>query len=61
MQGPFDIALLGANKQVLRVRIPRLRSSDLKIQFAATPTLAPPGPGNATANATAKAPAKGKN
>jgi len=59
LQGPFDIALLGANKQVLRVRIPRLRSSDLKIQFAATTTLAPPGPGNSTANATA--PAKGKN
>lgn len=58
-RGPFDIALLGANKQVLRVRIPRLRSSDLKIQFAATPTLAPPGPGNATANATGTA--KGNN
>jgi len=59
LQGPFDIALLGANKQVLRVRIPRLSSSDLKIQFAATPTLAPPGPGNTTSNATEKA--KGKN
>lgn len=34
MQGPFDFALLGANKQVLRKRLPRLRSSDLAIQFA---------------------------
>jgi hypothetical protein len=30
----FDIALLGANKQVLRARIQTLRSSDLGIQFA---------------------------
>jgi hypothetical protein len=49
MQGPFDFALLGANKQVLRVRLPQLRSSDLGIQFA----LPQPAPGNATAAAAA--------
>ena len=42
MQGPFDFALLGANRQVLRVRIPQLRSVDLKVQFAARLPGAPP-------------------
>jgi hypothetical protein len=42
MQGPFDFALLGANRQVLRVRIPQLRSADLKVQFAARLPGAPP-------------------
>ena len=35
-QGPFDFALLGANRQVLRVRLPTLRSSDLGVQFTMT-------------------------
>lgn len=34
-RGPFDIAILGANRQVIRVRLPSLRSTDLKVQFAA--------------------------
>lgn len=34
IQGPFDFALLGANRQVLRVRVAQLRSQDLRIQFA---------------------------
>jgi hypothetical protein len=34
----FDVAILGANKQVLRARLPNLRSSDLGIQFAKTTT-----------------------
>jgi len=33
-RGPFDIALLGANRQVIRVRLPKLKSTDLTIQFA---------------------------
>lgn len=56
MQGPFDFALLGANKQVLRVRLPQLRSSDLGIQFA----LPQPAPGNATASAASAAAAAPK-
>jgi hypothetical protein len=32
------VAILGANKQVLRARLPNLRSSDLGIQFAKTTT-----------------------
>ena len=32
------MAILGANKQVLRARLPNLRSSDLGIQFAKTTT-----------------------
>jgi hypothetical protein len=35
-RGPFDVALLGANRQVLRVRLPSLRSTDMKIQFASS-------------------------
>ena len=31
-RGPFDFALLGANRQVLRVRVTQLRSQDLRIQ-----------------------------
>lgn len=46
-RGPFDFALLGANRQILRVRLPRLVSSDLKVQFAATPEPTP-APSNAT-------------
>jgi hypothetical protein len=33
-RGPFDIALLGVNREVLRVRIGQLRSQDIGIQFA---------------------------
>ena len=32
LQGPFDFALLGANRQVLRVRVGQLRSQDLKVR-----------------------------
>lgn len=35
-RGPFSIALLGENRQVLRVRIGQLRSQDLKVQFASS-------------------------
>ena len=41
-QGPFEFALLGSNRQVLRVRVAQLRSQDLKTQFAATPATAAP-------------------
>lgn len=37
-RGGFDVAILGANKQVLRARLPTLRSSDLGIQFARSTT-----------------------
>ena len=32
-KGPFEIALLGANRQVLRIRTAQLRTQDLKVQF----------------------------
>lgn len=34
-RGPFQLALLGANKQVLRATFKELRSQDLKVQFKA--------------------------
>ena len=34
-RGPFALALLGSNKEVLRVRFNELRSQDLKVQFKA--------------------------
>ncbi|KAI7835849.1 hypothetical protein COHA_010246 [Chlorella ohadii] len=34
-KGPFQLALLGSNKQVLRVTFKELRSQDLKVQFKA--------------------------
>ena len=50
-QGPFNIAIMGLNKQVLRVRVKQLRSQDLKAQFKTA------GNTKATRNATALAPA----
>lgn len=32
---PLDVALLGGNKEVLRARVPSLRSADLGVQFKA--------------------------
>lgn len=60
-QGPFNIALLASNRQVLRVRIKQLRSQDLQVQFrggggggaAAAP--APPSKAAAAKSAPAKA------
>lgn len=52
-QGPFDFALLGQNRQVLRVRLPQLRSIDLGIQFSATSQAAAvPAPEGPAATAT---------
>jgi hypothetical protein len=55
-RGPFDFAFLGANRQVLRVRVGQLVSQDLKIQFAATPGTLDPTPGAAAAAAPTEEP-----
>jgi hypothetical protein len=36
-RGPFEFDLMGANKEVLRPRLPQLRSADLGVQFAPPP------------------------
>ena len=35
-RGPFSFALLGSNDEVLRARLPQLKSADLGVQFTAT-------------------------
>lgn len=53
--GPFDFALLGANRQILQVRLTRLESVDLGVQFA--PNASPPSAEQAaTANKTTPPP-----
>jgi hypothetical protein len=56
-RGPFEFALLGETRQVLRVRVGQLRSQDLAVQFAAPPGVFPAAPAAADAAAAAGAPA----